>query len=184
MGAPESSGRFLLRLPPGLHEVLKEAARAAGTSLNEYCVRKLAGPGHQGVPAAARVIEHATALAGRDLAGIVVFGSWSRGEATPESDVDVLIVLAPEVPITRELYRRWDASVLHWEGCPVEPHFVRFPAATDDITGLWAEVAMDGIVVYERGFELSQRLVKLRSRIAARELERRWVKGQSYWATV
>ena len=36
------SGRFVLRIDPGLHGALRKAARAAGVSLNEYCARKLA----------------------------------------------------------------------------------------------------------------------------------------------
>ena len=38
------SGRFVLRIDPGLHGTLRKAARAAGVSLNEYCARKLATP--------------------------------------------------------------------------------------------------------------------------------------------
>jgi len=37
-------GRFLLRISPGLHAALREAATAQGLSLNDYCARKLAAP--------------------------------------------------------------------------------------------------------------------------------------------
>jgi predicted nucleotidyltransferase len=37
-----------------------------------------------------RGLEH---LYGERLAGVYLFGSFARGEATPESDVDILIVL-------------------------------------------------------------------------------------------
>jgi predicted HicB family RNase H-like nuclease len=36
------SGRFLLRIDPGLHAALRHAASASGQSLKEYCGRKLA----------------------------------------------------------------------------------------------------------------------------------------------
>jgi HicB family len=38
------AARFLLRLPPALHRTLRARASAHDLSLNEYCVRKLAGP--------------------------------------------------------------------------------------------------------------------------------------------
>lgn len=39
---PEYSGRFLLRVPPPVHQALAVKARAAGKSLNAYCAEKLA----------------------------------------------------------------------------------------------------------------------------------------------
>ena len=42
VGAGEYSGRFVLRLPPPLHQALALKARAAGKSLNAYCAERLA----------------------------------------------------------------------------------------------------------------------------------------------
>ncbi|MFC1575971.1 toxin-antitoxin system HicB family antitoxin [Gemmatimonadota bacterium] len=39
------SGRFVLRIDPGLHGALRQGARETGMSLNEFCARKLAHPG-------------------------------------------------------------------------------------------------------------------------------------------
>ena len=174
------SGRFVIRMQPGLHAALRETARAAATSLNDYCVRKLALPG-VGRPEAAGVVLRASVIAGARLAGLVVFGSSARGEAGETSDVDVLIVLDPEVPITRELYRRWDTVPLRWDGREVEPHFARLPDPEARISGLWAEVAVDGVVLFERELDLSRRLARIRSRIVGGEVTRRWSNGRSYW---
>jgi predicted nucleotidyltransferase len=179
--ASAASGRFLIRLDGGLHAALREAARAAGVSLNDYCTGKLSSPG-AGLPEASAVVRRAASIAGAQLAGVVAFGSWARGEATADSDMDVLVVVDGALAVTRELYHRWDAAPrLLWERRVVEPHFVRLPEPDARISGLWAEVAIDGIVVFERGFELSQRLSSIRSRIAAGEVKCRWAKGHRYW---
>ena len=41
-GATSYSGRFLLRVPPPVHQALALKARAAGKSLNSYCAERLA----------------------------------------------------------------------------------------------------------------------------------------------
>jgi predicted HicB family RNase H-like nuclease len=42
-GSGRYSGRFVLRVPAPVHQALALKARAAGKSLNSYCVEKLAG---------------------------------------------------------------------------------------------------------------------------------------------
>ena len=41
--ADSYSGKFVLRVPPPVHQALALKARAAGKSLNAYCAEKLAG---------------------------------------------------------------------------------------------------------------------------------------------
>jgi predicted HicB family RNase H-like nuclease len=41
-GSTSYSGRFLLRVPPPVHQALALKARAAGKSLNSYCAERLA----------------------------------------------------------------------------------------------------------------------------------------------
>jgi predicted nucleotidyltransferase len=64
---------------------------------------------------AAEVVERAVTVAGDAVVGVVVYGSWARGSAGPGSDVDVLIVLDAARPLTRGLYREWDARPIAWE---------------------------------------------------------------------
>jgi hypothetical protein len=177
------SGRFVLRIEPGLHAALKAAAEAAGLSLNEYCARSLAA-GSVVDEGAARAVVRAAGVLGEDLLGVVVFGSWARGVATAASDVDLLVVCGGGVVISRGLYGAGDEAgpPLEWEGRPVEPHFVGLPARGGRISGLWAEVATDGLVLFERRWRVSRHLAAVRSRIAAGEVERRWSEGgQPYW---
>lgn len=175
------SGRFVLRLEPEHHAALREAADAADLSLNEYCVRKLAAPATTVEGPAGRAVRKAVETAGDALVGLVAFGSWARGEMAEGSDVDVLVVLEPEATLRRERYRRWDADPLFWEGHRVEPHFVRLPAPDDEVSGLWAEAAVDGAVLFERGLRVSRRLAAVRREIASGRLVRRESYGHPYW---
>jgi hypothetical protein len=179
-----ASGRFVLRIDPGLHAALRKAALAAGTSLNDYCARKLAyasvvpeGPAVEAVTRAARVV-------GDGLLGVVAYGSWARREMLEWSDVDLLIVLERDRKIERALYRSWDDAPLHWNGCLVEPHFVHLPESGSPLTGLWAEVAVDGVVLFERDMRLSRRLAEFRRELASGRLHRRRSHGQSYWVGI
>lgn len=179
-GSPPS-GRFLLRIEPDLHQALRDAAAAAGLSLNEYCARKLAAPGREvGGPASAAAYEVLGRFGG-ELMGLVAFGSWARGEETASSDVDLLVVVRVGTDVTRRLYRLWDDDPVRWEGHTVEPHFVHLPDPDARITGLWAEVAVEGIVLFDPGFRVSRRLTTLRRRVMEERLVRRRVHGQPYW---
>jgi hypothetical protein len=179
---PRPSGRFLLRLPPALHAELQAAARGAGVSLNEYCIRRLSGP----FPALAadesalQVLRRAQDMAGDALVAVVLHGSWARREASAASDVDVLLVVEPQVRLTRALYRAWDRAPVAWHGRTVDPHFVHPPRA-EVAGGVWGEVAIEGIILFERDLRISSALVDIRRAIASGQLVRRVVHGQPYW---
>jgi hypothetical protein len=180
----KASGRFLLRLDPSLHENLQLAAKQAGLSLNEYCSQALAQPRGPGeLQPGAELVQRALGIHGPDLVGVVVFGSWARGEAGPGSDVDVLIVLEPTHALTRSVYRAWDERTTTWGDHTVEPHVVQL--AEHSVAGsVWAEVALDGLVLFERDLRVSRQLARIRRDIAAGKLVRRSVHGQPYWAEV
>jgi hypothetical protein len=174
----------VLRIDPGLHSALREAARRLGLSLNDFCARKLAAPASNLGGPAADVIRRAASTFGEALVGVVAFGSWARYEHGAASDVDLLVIIEPSVPITRKLYRTWDAEPLQWDTHPVEPHFVHLPEPDTRVTGLWAEAAVDGIVLFDRDLSVSKRLAEIRRRIVAGELVRRHAHGQPYWVGV
>ena len=50
------------------------------------------------------------ALYGDRLHAVVLYGSYARGEESPESDVDVMVVLEGEVDPWREIRRMSDAA--------------------------------------------------------------------------
>ena len=176
------SGRFLLRMPPPLHAALDGAARTAGLSLNEYCVRRLAAFGvSMDDGDAVALVARAAAVAEDALAGVLLHGSWARGDATPKSDVDVIVVVEPRIRLSRALYRTWDEQPVTWQGRPVDAHFVH-PPGDDTLSGLWAETAIDGLVLFDPGGQLSAALARVRRAIAEGRLVRRLAHGQPYWA--
>jgi predicted nucleotidyltransferase len=183
---PRPSGRFLLRVDPALHALLKASARELGLSLHDFCSRKLTMPVD---PAAfadegAAVVRRAVELYGPRLAGVVVFGSWARGEAADGSDVDLLVVIDRRLALTRSLYAPWDAEAATWDGRPVEVHLAHLPESGQPPSSIWAEVALDGLVVFERGRQVSVCLAAVRREIAAGRFVRRVSQGQPYWVRV
>lgn len=175
------SGRFVLRLPPALHAQLAESARVRGRSLNEHCVRSLARAEAVAVRALTDVVAKALEQLGPEVVGVAVFGSWARGEAGPSSDVDVVVVVAPDVEIARSLYTPWDGVDVTIDGHRVEPHFVRMRSADDAISGLWAEIALDGAIVYDPDLALSRELSRIRRGILEGGLVRRSAGGHVWW---
>ncbi len=177
------SGRFLLRIPPGLHAALRRASAEAGLSLNEFCLRRLAAPSgdRDSWEGAVEALVRAADLFGRGLLGVVVFGSWARGELREDSDIDLLVVLDGALDLTRELYRAWDESPVDWQGHPVEPHFVHLPPRDETASGLWAEAAMEGYVLFAATPELVAGLARVRRDIAEGRIVRRVAHGQPYW---
>jgi hypothetical protein len=178
------SGRFVLRIDPDLHASLREAAKKAGVSLNELCSRSLTLPPVLLPDGILDGVRRARDLLGEDIRGVVAFGSWARDELVEGSDIDLLIVLDPECRIDRSLYRAWDRLPLAWAGYSIEPHFVHLPEEGRRITGLWAEVSIDGIVLFDAELSLSRRMAEIRRRIASGEVVRRWEGGHPYWVGV
>jgi hypothetical protein len=183
-GPADASGRFVLRIDPGLHAFLRQAARDSGLSLNDYCSRKLAAPASEVAGAAAEVVTRSASLVGSGLVAVIAFGSWARDQQRDGSDVDVLVVVERDVSITRDIYRRWDVEPVLWSSAHVEPHFVHLPDAGARVSGLWAEAALDGVVLLDKSLAASRRLVEIRHRIVSGEISRRFSHGQPYWVGV
>jgi len=185
-GQRSYSGRFLVRVGPPLHERLSDEARALRLSLNEHCVRRLSGAAvgerMAGVGVDGEFIDRLVGAFPATPLAVVLFGSVARGEAGTASDVDLLVVFDGDATITRSLYRRFDAAVdVSGFQHPPNPHLVSLPGATVDCGGLWFEVALDGLVVWERGTTVSAFLHALRDRISSGALRRRTVYGHPYW---
>lgn len=175
--------RLLLRLPRALHVLVQAGASAAGISVNEYCVRRLAAPG-PGLTLDGPwldVVTRAHGMFRTHLAGVMAHGSWVRGEATRDSDIDALVVVDSTVPLVRATYRRWDEDSLSWDGRRVDVHFVHLPDPDRPLSGLWYEAAVEGVIIHERAGAVSAQLLRARQAIAAGRVVRKVVQGQPYW---
>ena len=180
---PSRVARVLLRLPAGLHRTLTQAAAAEGLSFNEFCVRRLQTPAYPEDTSAVRslVLERALAAFGDRLRGVVAVGSWARGNAATDSDIDVLIVIDAATPLTRDLYRAWDKAPLTFEGRTIDAHFLHASAPGTPATGVWCEAAVDGLVWYDADGRTTSRLADVRRLIADGRVVRGVAHGQPYW---
>lgn len=185
---PRDASKILVRLSATLHTDLKSEAARGGLTLNELCLdaleRRLSQPvdvPRSTLPLPALVLESPL---GSRLDGIVLFGSRARGEAKESSDTDLLLCLAPSTPLTRELYSEWDRLVeTHPEAIPsdLSPHFSRLPETPEQAGSLWLEVAIDGIVLWERGLSVSRFLASARRYLLSGKAVRKSSYGVPYW---
>lgn len=53
----------------------------------------------------ARIKSRLQAVYGDRLRGVVLYGSEARGEATPDSDIDIMVLRAGPVVLGQELYK-------------------------------------------------------------------------------
>jgi predicted nucleotidyltransferase len=168
-----ASGKFVLRLDPQLHQVIKEEAKKTGESLNSFCLKKIVQP-----QASTYSLLLQKITSSFHPVGIVLFGSVARGEATEKSDIDLLIVLPPSVPITRELYARWEQLKVSDK---YAPQFVQLPKEDHSIGSIWLETSLDGEILYDRDQFLKKTLINIRSQIAQGHYLRKISHGHGYW---
>jgi predicted nucleotidyltransferase len=188
---------LLLRIPSALHQRLKQQARSADLSLNKHCLALLSGKAmHNSQAASSGSLTLASGAGCRaallqdlsarvletwvdDIEGLVLFGSFARRRETSRSDIDLLIVLRGSVDFDRDIYERW--QIREFGGREVAPLFVHIPGEGERIGGLWFEVAIEGIVLFDRELQLSRFLSQVRNVIADGRVKRMVTHGHPYW---
>lgn len=128
---------------------------------------------------------------GESLVAVVLFGSVAREEATPLSDVDLLIIVSglPESRLARQrCLEKADAllearlQVLRQQG--VLTDFVpvlKTPQEADQVTPLYFDLLQDALILFEREGFFSAILERLREsfqRLGARRVRRGKIR---YW---
>jgi hypothetical protein len=110
---------------------------------------------------------------GERLLGVALFGSRARGEATDDSDVDLLV-------IARGLPRLWDRDGALREVLPERPLvpqlslLARTPEEFEgDVRPLHLDLALDARVLFDRDGYLQGRLERLRQLVRQAKLRRR-----------
>ncbi len=184
---------LILRIPSSLHRQLKQDAHAADISLNRYCLsllgRRASHSSGEPPPVSLTLSAGRSSLQdlsagafetwGSSVEGLVLFGSFARGRQTANSDVDLLVVLNSSVTLDRDVYSRWRPR--KFEGHEVAPLFVQIPAEGTRVGGLWFEVALDGIVLFDRNLHLSRFLSHVRGLISGGRVRRMVTHGHPYW---
>lgn len=166
-----------------------------GRSLNRVCIDKLqaegpsfAAPGVAATmvgPISPELLNKISLQWSDDLVGLILFGSVARAEAGEHSDIDLLLAMQPETPITRSLYSRWEAFCREHGGMGdlerISPHFANLPRSVSEAGGLWYEAALEGIVLWERDRSLSRFIRSVREAMAHGRIRRRLLYGSPYW---
>jgi predicted nucleotidyltransferase len=154
-------------------------------SLNGLCLAALKsflGTGDQDAPAGVPIpLEQVQRLLGESLSGILLFGSAARGERRDSSDIDLMIVVRSDLPLTRALYERWDQGIEGVTSSRLSPHFVHLPDDEEEGGGLWYEAAVDGVVLFDREGRISRFLRTVRGSMAEGKLQRKSAYGHPYW---
>lgn len=177
------SGKFVLRIPPSLHEELSKLAQKRNESLNNIChdlLQKGLEKEEKTFPSESIPLVTKIRNIFPGTKAIVLFGSQARGEATPSSDTDLLIVLAKKETISRNLYHLWDQKI----GAPdrISPQFVSLLDNIEDAGSIWLETAMEGIILWEKeDHPISRIFYLLRKEIMKGTWQRKMAHGSPYW---
>lgn len=158
---------FIVRVPRSLHLKLKERSKQLRISLNHLCQMILEKGDLSELDLAVESIKIAFK---ESLEGVVFFGSRARGQDHDNSDIDLLIVLNERV--TRGDYKLIDLPEKY------SPSLVTFPSKP---SGLWFEVALDGVVLFDKSGKLNNFLRGVRSYILEGKVKRQTTHGQGYW---
>jgi predicted nucleotidyltransferase len=182
------NSKLLIRLPASLHRELKARAAISQKTLNEFCLEGLRSNLSPSAAAISTIAEETAVILrsslARKLEAILLFGSRAREDAWQGSDTDLLLCLPRGTQLNRDLYREWDALVDQSGGrmAPsTSPHFAVLPDSVDQAGGLWFEVAIDGIMLWDRRFEVSRFLGQVRRFLLAGKAVRKATYGVPYW---
>jgi predicted nucleotidyltransferase len=128
---------------------------------------------------------------GNNLVSVVLFGSVARGEATADSDLDLLVICVT-LPIGRfsrlrvleEADRRFEDELRRLRARGIRTRLARIVKTRDEaarVVPLYLDLVEDARLLYDRGGFFASLLSRLRSRLARLGAERR-VRGRiRYW---
>lgn len=186
------SGKFVVRLPPQVHQQLKSESLKRGLSLNELCQERLSSHTHvqpqrlSPLPdiVLTQILDNAKKLQ-LPIQGILLFGSFARGEQSENSDIDLLIILSNEKIIERALYQDWDLAFSDhrfYGSHEINPHFVYLPEDPKNCGSLWLECALEGMLIFEtKEANIQKKVLQIRNLIAQGRWRRKYAHGHPYW---
>jgi len=118
---------------------------------------------------------------GNDLIAVVLFGSRARGEASPESDYDIFLLVKnlPERPIERLLFVRHAIAAKFAEKISIT---ARTPGEFESgFPSLYLDLAVDGVILYDAGNYMTKKLQRIQEIIKQAGLERKRFDHQFSW---
>jgi hypothetical protein len=137
-----------------------------------------------------RVVAEYRAAIGDDLVAIALFGSVARGQARPDSDLDLYVVARRPIVGDSRLHGMWgriDASPEYQAlaGTGYRPTPSPIPHTVDDLARhpwILLDIVHHGVVLYDPEFVLAQELDAVRRRMAELGSQRiELPDGSWYW---
>ena len=113
------------------------------------------------------------------IIGILLYGSYARGEATSRSDIDILVVLDSSVLIKRVIYSEIDSlSGMDQRYSVMLSHL---PEPEKRASTLWLEVAQECVILSDQDHKIAKAIAFLQSLISKGKVQRKESHGQGYW---
>jgi predicted nucleotidyltransferase len=182
------SGKFVLRVSTELHKAMRKKAYNQGVSLNQFCVQALESSMGKRTEEAILfpdLVKEVRKVWGEALLGILVFGSYVRGQMTQSSDIDILIVLKESYAVTRADYRKWDETIdkklRYVDGHEISPQFASLPKNVMQAGSLWYQVALEGEVIWKKDSQFLFFLRKVRKAMSEGQIRYSVLHGHPYW---
>ena len=138
------------------------------------------------------VVTFSRQVYGEGLVSVALFGSWARGVATPESDIDLLLV-ADSLPCSRRRrvgeFEVVDAATEAsrasiWKEEARAPDLSPILKTPEEVTAgapLYLDMTDWCEILYDREGFFDGYLTGLRERMRASGARRVWAKGGYYW---
>lgn len=126
------------------------------------------------------LVERLQRSIGKQLEAVILFGSRARGEASDESDWDILVVVhnLPKSPIARQ---KWFIKLFgSYLSFPFEFHLLTPDEWYNRISSLTLEIALDGKILYDVEGKTCKFLNKLRERLEKLGLVRKKESDKEY----
>ena len=133
------------------------------------------------ISALSKVVEGLKEKLTDSLVAVVLFGSRARGDASEESDWDILVI-AHDLPdrsfrrhtfLKTRLPLRWRAAISLIAKTPAE-----FEAS---LPAFYLDIALDGIVLYDPHDYMQEKLTHLQKVIRKKGLRRKKIEGSFAW---
>jgi predicted nucleotidyltransferase len=111
---------------------------------------------------------------GDNLIGVVLYGSYARGEAREDSDVDLLVIARglPETWYDRQIYLH--APLKRIVGAPTLLALGKTPEEFEEhFPSLYLDIGLDGVILYDPNGYMARKLARIREIVKSAGLVRR-----------
>lgn len=184
-----SRAGWLDRIGKGRYRALKPRRIIEQVSMYKEIDRNLASvPQREFVPPLRRFMQLALKQYGERLISAVVFGSLARGDATPTSDIDLLLVTKGLPPRLMERYDEITEPGLspparRARGEPLAPisPVLYTPQEASDFHNIYLDMTRHAIILLDRGGFICRKLDEVSRQLEELDSKRLELEGKPVW---